>query len=64
MTPKQFARALLSLGLMQITLARALHVNERTVRDWKSGATPVPTAVAALLNLMIDTKSGIKDLRI
>jgi DNA-binding transcriptional regulator YiaG len=63
MTQKQFAKALLMLGIMQKELAAALDLNERTIRDWKGGRSPVPTAIAALLNLMIDTKSTLKDLR-
>ena len=63
MTSGEFLLALNQLGLTQRGLARILGVNERTVRDWAGERSPVPNAVALLLNLMIDTCSGAAALR-
>jgi hypothetical protein len=72
MTVKQFNAALIKLGLAneglptskgQVEFARKLELGERSVRRWAAGQWPVPTPVAVLLNLMIDTKSSAEDLR-
>jgi DNA-binding transcriptional regulator YiaG len=63
MNTKQFSRALTLLGMTQQGFAKAIDVNERTVRDWAGGRSRVPGPVAALLNLMLDTKSTTEDLR-
>jgi DNA-binding transcriptional regulator YiaG len=64
MTSSQFNKALTILGLTQKALSDALEINERTVRNWVGGRSAVPTTIAALLHLMIDTKSGIEALRL
>ena len=63
MTAKQFQIALDRLGFTQVGFARQLEIGERSVRRWAAGQWPVPTEVAMLLNLMLDTKSTIEDLR-
>lgn len=63
MTGRQFTRALTQLGLTQMGFAAVIEVNERTVRYWVSGHSVVPTAIAMLLNLMLDTKKNVQDLR-
>ena len=63
MTSRQLTKALAQLGITQMGLARTLKVNERTVRDWVGERSPVPTTVAMLLNLMIDTNKNVEDLR-
>lgn len=37
----------------QTALARELQVNDRTVRRWVSGASPVPQSVALCVRLMV-----------
>lgn len=63
MTGRQFTRALTRLGLTQTGFAAVIEVNERTVRYWVSGRSVVPTAIAMLLNLMLDTHKNVQDLR-
>ena len=63
-TSRQFNKALMLLGITQIDLSRAIDVNERTIRSWVGGRSKVPNTVAALLNLLIDTKASLKDIRI
>lgn len=64
MTPNQFTKALVQLGVSQIQLATALKINERTVRSWVGGRSAVPNTIAALLNLMRDTGKTLSDLRV
>lgn len=49
MTPDELRAELARLGLSQTGAARALRVNEKTVRRWATGEIPVPFAVALLL---------------
>lgn len=63
MTAKQFTKALTLLGITQQGFADVIKHNDRTVRSWVSGRLEVPVSIAMLLNLMSDTKSGVKDLR-
>lgn len=49
MTVGQFRRALRRLGLSQVSLARQLEVDPRTVRRWALGEKPIPKAVEELL---------------
>jgi DNA-binding transcriptional regulator YiaG len=63
MTGEQFYRILTKLGFSQSSFSRAIQVNDRTVRSWVSGQFAVPTVVAMLLNLMVDTKSTAEDLK-
>lgn len=53
MTCDQYAEALQRLGFTNRGFCREIGVNEKTGRDWKSGTSPVPGSVAALLRLMI-----------
>jgi DNA-binding transcriptional regulator YiaG len=62
-TPKQFSKTLTLLGMTQMGFARIIRRNDKTVRDWISGRYPLPTEIAILLNLMLDTKSTQEDLR-
>jgi len=62
MTAKQFNAALDKLGFT-LGLARKLELGERSVRRWAAGQWPVPTPVAMLLNLMIDTEATEETLR-
>jgi DNA-binding transcriptional regulator YiaG len=64
MTPRQLNIALVKLGMTQMGFAKIIGVADTTVRDWVGGRTRIPGAVAALLNLMLDTKSTAEDLRI
>ncbi len=64
MTPQQLQVALSALDLNQTSLARTLDVSRRLVAYWAAGARPVPAAAAMLLNLLLDTGSTVKDLRI
>jgi DNA-binding transcriptional regulator YiaG len=65
MTSKQFVKALTQLGITQMAFARLIQVNERTVRNWAGGErSDVPTNIAMLLNLMLDTKKTAEDLRV
>jgi DNA-binding transcriptional regulator YiaG len=64
MTSSQFNKALMALGLTQKMLSDALKINDRTVRSWVGGRSAVPNTVAALLHLMIDTKTNVEDLRL
>jgi DNA-binding transcriptional regulator YiaG len=64
MTKKQFTAALNSLGIPQQQFAEAIRVNERTVRNWVSGRSEVPTVIAVLINLMIERKLTLEDLRV
>jgi transcriptional regulator with XRE-family HTH domain len=63
MTANQLCKALTHLGITQIALARKLETNERTVRYWMRGEWPVPVTVALLVNLMLDTKTQLDDLK-
>jgi hypothetical protein len=45
-------------------LARTLDVSRRLVAYWAAGARPVPATAAMLLNLLLDTGTTVKDLRI
>jgi len=63
MTHRQLTKAMTMMGITQIALAKRLNATDRNVRRWMTGASPVPTEVALLLNLMIDTKTKLEDLR-
>jgi DNA-binding transcriptional regulator YiaG len=63
MNTKKFNAALKKIGSTQTGFASIINVNARTVRRWALGEAEVPTAVAMLLNLMLDTNSTAKDLR-
>jgi hypothetical protein len=75
MTAAQFNAALVKLGFCkmqpngvmskgQVELANKLQINDRSVRRWASGEWPVPTTIAALLNLMLKTGSTAEDLKL
>jgi plasmid maintenance system antidote protein VapI len=63
MTSREFSKALTHLGITQMGFAEIIGVNERTVRNWVGGRSDVPTSIAVLLHLMLDTKSTAEDLR-
>jgi len=63
MTHRHLTKAMTLMGISQIALAKALETDERSVRRWMTGASPVPVAVALLLNLMAVTKTKLEDLR-
>jgi hypothetical protein len=74
MTARQFNAALIKLGFAneirpgvwskgQVEFARKLELGERSVRRWAAGHWPVPTPIAMLLNLMLDTESKEQNLR-
>lgn len=52
MTPDAFKAALRGLHMAQTTFARAVGVNDRTVRRWASGESPVPPTVVVLLHAL------------
>jgi DNA-binding transcriptional regulator YdaS (Cro superfamily) len=63
MTTNQFRRALTMLGVTQVGLAKALKVDERTVRNWVGGRSKVPPLIVILVNLMLDGKITLEDIR-
>lgn len=63
MTPRQFNIALGLIGSSQLAFAKVIKVNARTIRRWALGEAEVPTAVAMLLNLMLETQSTVKELK-
>lgn len=64
MTGKQFEAALKKLDLDNHSFADLVQHSDRSVRRWAGGLWPVPASVAYLLNLMLDTKSSVDDLRL
>lgn len=64
MTAKQFNKALMTLGITQKALSDALSINERTVRSWVGERSAVPNTISALLNLMIDHKLTLENIRL
>jgi plasmid maintenance system antidote protein VapI len=63
MTGAQLQRAIDRLGLNQSSLSRLLKVAPRRVRYWIADERAVPTEVAMLLNLMLDTNTTPDQLR-
>ncbi len=63
MTPVQFRSALGKLDITQVEAARLVCVNPRTVRDWISGETRIPEAVAILLRFMIKMELNQEDVK-
>jgi DNA-binding transcriptional regulator YiaG len=59
----ELVRALDKLGLNQSSLSRLLKISLRRVAYWASGEREVPTEVAMLLNLMLDTGTSYQQLR-
>ena len=49
MTPDAFRAHLTRLGYSQAGFARLMKVDERTVRRWGTGDTPIPESVRMLL---------------
>jgi DNA-binding transcriptional regulator YiaG len=64
MTTNQLRKALTTLGITQIALAKALKADERTVRNWVGGRSKVPTFIVILVNLMLDGKITLEDIRL
>jgi hypothetical protein len=60
MTSQQFTTALTRLGITQMGLAKIIRRNERTVRDWVGGRSPVPTEIELLIGLMQRSKANAK----
>ena len=58
MTPKEFSRALESLGLSQLETARQLGVDGRTVRYWIAGARPIPGPATACIDAWLLLGAG------
>jgi DNA-binding transcriptional regulator YiaG len=63
MTNKQFSAALTRMGVTQQGFAETIRVNDRTVRNWVSGRSEVPTAIAMLVKLMLSTGTALQDLK-
>lgn len=65
MTGEQLDKALIKIfgQNRQSAFARTIKVNLRTVTGWIAGQYPVPTVVAMLVNLMIDTEATAENLR-
>lgn len=63
MTGEQFDKAIAKLGFSQSSFSRTIRVNDRTVRSWVSGEYAVPTVVAMLVNLMMQTEATVEDLK-
>ena len=53
MTGRQLKKALQNAGLSQRRAAKALEINERTMRRYISGEQPVPRVVEYALNWLI-----------
>jgi DNA-binding transcriptional regulator YiaG len=56
MSPADFNRILEKLDLSQVAAARLLDVNERTVRRWATGDSPVLPTVARFLRFLARAK--------
>jgi plasmid maintenance system antidote protein VapI len=63
MNGKELQAALDQLELNQSSLSRLITVAPRRVRYWIADERPVPTEVAMLLNLMLDTATPADRLR-
>jgi DNA-binding transcriptional regulator YiaG len=63
MSGEQLDKAITKLGFSQSSFSRTIQVNDRTVRSWISGQYPVPTVVAMLVNLMIETEATVENLQ-
>jgi plasmid maintenance system antidote protein VapI len=62
-TSHEFSRMLTLMGITQIELSKKIDHDERSIRRWVAGKSPVPTPVALLLNLMFETETELEDLR-
>jgi DNA-binding transcriptional regulator YiaG len=56
MSSTEYAKALDRLGFPNRGFCKFIGVNERTGRDWLSGETRVPGAIAAFLRLALKQK--------
>jgi hypothetical protein len=54
MTPKQLQAALDKLGLSQVKGAKALGINERTMRRYIAGELPIPRIVVYDLERLLE----------
>ena len=61
MTKTQYRRAIAALGLSQIKASEFLGVNRKTSPRWARGESPIPSAVATLLRVMIRHKLTPED---
>jgi DNA-binding transcriptional regulator YiaG len=53
MTATEFDAVIDRLGLSQVAAARLLGFNERTVRRWALGETPIPDVAARFLRYLV-----------
>lgn len=63
MTGDQLSKSIIALGFTQQSFAKALSVNDRTVRAWIGDRSDVPVTVALLVNLMLETDHTADDLK-
>jgi len=61
MTGDDYKKAITILKMTQVGSARFFGVNDRTVRFWISGRSPVPRVVAMLLCVMVEHHIGPLD---
>ena len=54
MTGDDYKKAITVLKMTQVGSARFFGVNDRTVRFWISGRSPVPRVVSMLLRVMVE----------
>jgi transcriptional regulator with XRE-family HTH domain len=57
MHPVEFRQALEALGLTQTAVAKLLGLSDRMARHYARGDYAVPPPIAALLRLMVKTKT-------
>jgi DNA-binding transcriptional regulator YiaG len=58
MTPEQFRKSLAKLGETQVSFARLVGCDARTVRRWAAGERSIPGGVKLALRLMLLAESG------
>jgi hypothetical protein len=59
-----FREALTALSLTTASAAALFRVTERSIRNWQSGAQPVPPLVSAFLRLMQQGRVSAEDMRL
>lgn len=62
MNPVEYRQMLAAVGLTQVAAARLFEVSERMSRYYAHGDYPIPPATAALLRLMVKTKTTAAEL--
>lgn len=58
MTPQEFRKSLTKLGETQVSFAKLVRVDARTVRRWAAGERAIPGGVKLALRLMLLAESG------